>query len=329
VTLLKGTYDQSTVPAWVNSPLQGTSFYDHNLLVSWIDAQGTSHLTRYLLDPEKELVSEELAKAQGGHILTSPTATSDGKSIYWGEEWTTEDNVLHGNIWQNQQKEAAPQQGRWTPHNQTFQSLFRADGSSFQPQVVKNTLFILSTLPVDEVITEKPSPSATSNTATVTPTPTHTPQPTPTVPSTATPTATTTPAQSPVIAENDPSSYPLPADAKIQGTLLGYQISDPTTPQQFGTEGQSMLPQAGDRFLVWENKENKSISMFDVQANSQVNVNNAIPSDTFFLSVHGDTAVWIAPADQNTNANTETTGTLTFKTFNWPTKVTAQATPTP
>ncbi|GHO45348.1 zf-HC2 domain-containing protein [Ktedonospora formicarum] len=329
ITLLKGTYDQSAVPAWVNSPLQGTSTYSNNLLVAWLDAQGTSHLNNYQLDPEKEPVSTELAKATDGHILTTPTATSNGLSIYWGEEWTTEDNALHGNIWQNQQKEAPPQHGRWTPHNQTFQSLFRDDGGSFHPQVVNGTLFILSTLPVDQELIVKPSPTPTQGkgTATATPTrtPTHTkttPTPSPSVP----PTTTTSPAQAPIIAKNDPASYPLQADARILGTLLGYQISDPGTPQQLGDEGQSMAPQGGDRFLIWQNKD-KSINMFDVLTNNAVNVKEAIPTNTIFLSVKGDTAVWITPPEQNGDTNTQSADTVLFKTFNWPTKVAPPAHP--
>jgi hypothetical protein len=326
ITLLKGLYDQNTVPAWVNSPLQGTSTYQNNLLVSWLDNQGTSHLTRYQLDAQQAPTSEELAHVNAGHVLASPTASSDGRSIYWGEEWATNDNVLHGNIWQSQEEEAAPEHGRWAPHIETVRSLFKNDEASFHPHVVGDTLFMLSTLPLDASNqTNKPSPIITTDAqtpvASLTPSAAKsTPILTPSVTTGQDETPITQPTQAPLISKSDPNAYPLQADAMVQGTLFGYQLSDTTlVPQQFGDEGQSMALQGGNRFLLWQNK-NKSINMFDVLTNNPVGVGTQIPANTLFLSIHGDTAVWLIPPDSNANT-TQPANTVTFKTFNWPAKI--------
>lgn len=334
ITLLKGLYDQNTVPTWVNSPLQGTSTYQNNLLVSWLDNQGISHLTRYQLDAQQAPVSEELAHINAGHVLTSPTASSDGRSIYWGEEWATDDNVLHGNIWQSQEEEAAPEHGRWAPHTQTVRSLFKNDEAFFHPHVVGDTLFMLSTLPLDASNqTSKPSPTVKTGpqtpVASLTPSAAKsTPVLTPSVTTGQDETPITQPTQAPLIARSNPNTYPLQADVMIQGTLFGYQLSDTTlAPQQFGDEGQSMALQGGNRFLLWQNK-NKSINMFDVLTNNQVGVGTQIPANTLFLSIHGDTAVWLIPPDANANT-TQPANTITFKTFNWPTKIVSPSGQTP
>src|SRR6185312_9022453 len=95
-----------------------------------------------------------------GHIIASPTANSDGTSIYWSEEWLENNGTLHSNIWTQQTTEIQPPyQGRWVAHTMTSQSLFRADETSFHPQIVNNILFLIESSPTQTQIT--PPDSAT------------------------------------------------------------------------------------------------------------------------------------------------------------------------
>src|SRR5581483_2601294 len=110
--LQQGTFDQKTAPSWVHTPVQGIWFTQNSLLVTSIDQKGTSHLEQYLFKkqenttttkaPSESTTQEELANAHDGHILTSPTANSNGTSIYWSEEWLNTDNTLHSTIWTQQ-----------------------------------------------------------------------------------------------------------------------------------------------------------------------------------------------------------------------------------
>src|SRR5205085_22171 len=94
ITLLKDTFSQATAPGWVNSPVQGIWFTQNGLLVTALDAKGNSHLWQIQLDPKKTSTATQLASTNGGHILTSPTANSNETSIYWSEEWQTDNGIL-------------------------------------------------------------------------------------------------------------------------------------------------------------------------------------------------------------------------------------------
>src|SRR5439155_33577 len=83
----------------ISTPLQGIWFIQNSLLVAMTDSKGTSHLLLYQLDTTGKLVAKEIATAIPGHILTSPTANSDGSQIYWSEEWSSSAGTLNSNIW--------------------------------------------------------------------------------------------------------------------------------------------------------------------------------------------------------------------------------------
>jgi hypothetical protein len=324
--LLQGTFDQKTVPSWVHTPVQGVWFTQDSLLVTSIDQKGVSHLTQYPLKTQTTVTgsnknaqtqtvktTQELANAHDGHILTSPTANNDGSSIYWSEEWLSLDNTLHSNVWTQQTVTAAPQPGKWVEHSaiQTFQ--FTEDDSSFRPQVVNNTLFLLQAAKTDVTNQLQVTP-----TAAVTPTVAATT--TPEAATTVAPTAPATPvAENGILARVDPGIYSAPLDASIQGALQAYS---PETGAKLslalGADGPISALQAGGRFLIWQNSNN-SFDMFDVAANIPVNVNPTIvPKDAVFLAVNGDSAVWLASSDMKVDSNDITNSTVKFGTFNWP-----------
>ncbi|MBA2679127.1 MAG: hypothetical protein H0U76_12115, partial [Ktedonobacteraceae bacterium] len=81
--LHKDTFESVNTPSWINAPVQGLWFMQNRMLVTFIDAKGISHLVSYQLDGDKVSTTRELAHTKKGHVLTSPTATSDGTAIYW------------------------------------------------------------------------------------------------------------------------------------------------------------------------------------------------------------------------------------------------------
>lgn len=343
--LLQGTFDQQTAPSWLHTPVQGLWFTQDALLITSIDQKGVSHLVEHQFTNTTETnknskvtqtqsnknnaTTTDLATADNGHILTSPTANSDGSSIYWSEEWLSNDNTLHSNVWTQQTGEAAPAHGRWIPHTSADMFQFTNDDKSFRPQVVNNTLFLLQATTTDVTNQLQLTPTATSTTAataTTTATPaTATPQ------ATLTPTATTSAAaESGNIALVDPATYSQPLDSSIQGALQAFSIdTGAKLPPTFGTDGPISGLQAGGRFLLWQNSNNNNFDMYDVTANIPVNINSTIvPKDAIFLAVNGDSAVWISNADINTDPNDITNSTVKFGTFNWPPpKTSVQSTP--
>ncbi len=333
--LAQGTFDQKTAPSWVHTPVQGIWFTQDALLVTSIDQKGISHLTQYPLSTPATATSndknaqtqpvktiQELANAHDGHILTSPTANTDGTSIYWSEEWLNLDSTLHSNVWTQQTVTAAPQAGKWIQHSaiQTFQ--FTEDDSSFRPQVVNNTLFLLQAAKTDVTNQLQVTPTAATTTVAATATPEAT--------TVATPNATTSataPAESGILARIDPGVYSAPLDASVQGTLQAYS---PNTGAKLalalGADGPISALQAGGRFLIWQNSNN-SFDMFDVAANIPVNINPTIvPKDAVFLAVNGDSAVWLAGSDINVDSNDIANSTVKFGTFNWPPPKTSTST---
>lgn len=307
ITLLKDTFNQSTAPAWINNPVQGVAFAQNTLFVTSIDSKGNSHLQSFQLDQQK-IQPTQIATAPNGHILTSPSASSDRSKIFWSEEWQTDDQVLHSNIWTQQKTQMAPATpGRWAAHTQTNTFLYRTDGASFHPQYVNDTLFFLST-----------DPAAATNETSATGTATATaPAQSTAVPS-ATAQATSTPSTA-VTTNADPTILAQSPDANIQGTLLAI-TSGATQPTVMDTSGQDTVPQGGTRFLLWQNSA-KGLEMYDAVTASPVTVKNIVPNGTTFLTVNGETAIWIA--NPNTDGNTPASSaqpSVTFSSFSWPSK---------
>jgi hypothetical protein len=306
LTLQKDTFDQSTAPAWVHTPVQGVWITENTLLVAALDAKGNAHLWNYSLTPAKIAPPVQLATTNVGHIITSPTSSSDGASIYWSEEWVTSDNVVHSNIWTQQTTLVPPlRPGKWAPHTVTSKYEFRTDEMSFHPQVVNDMLFFLST-----------SPNATdgTNAAQATPGASATTQP-----SATTSVATNVPA-TPTTARIDPTIYLEQTDASIRGTLLAFS-SDGISPIPLNADGQVAEPQGGRGFLLWQDGNN-GFAMYDAVAKSPVQV-GTVPKNATFLAVNGDTAVWTVNT-VNTASNTNASSsppTVTFSMFTWPTKV--------
>ncbi len=292
LTLTSGTFNQGS--GWVYTPVQDIWFLQNKLLVAMIDANGISHLLSYQLDAPTHTPPTEIATASPGHVFTSPTATSDGTAIYWSDEWRTDDNVLHSNIWTEQVSEVPnPGHGRWAPHTMIVTQLFRSDGASFYPQIADNTLFLLSNTDV-----------------------TNTGQATPgTTPST-TPTATAVPTIAPVtptIAWADPGVYIAPTDTSVHGKLLMLPLAAPrATPMQI-SGGEAWSPQAGTDFVLWQSDQ--GYQMFDAATASPITVGTALDGARF-LAVNGDTTVWALPDAANTTNVTNLQATLLA--FNWP-----------
>jgi len=297
--LLKGTFTQNSAPSWVTTPVQGIWFINEShqasLLVASIDSNGISHLTSYQLAAAGTPTATEIATAPANHILTSPTATSDGTQIYWSEEWLSNAGVLSSNIWTQQVVDAAgPSHGRWAGHLQkmTVKERFTTDGISFRPQVVDNTLFTLST--------------ASQADAT---------QGTPTTTGTTTPTPTPSPNTS-VIPQTIANVYAPPLDASVRGTILklpldGNPLELPTT---VNTTGLASSLQAGADFALWQG--DRGYEMYDASQGSDVTVGNTLDNATF-VAVNGASAVWM---DNSTTSNTtsKTGPSVTLMAFDWP-----------
>jgi len=292
--ILKGTFDQDMAPNWVTTPVQGIWFLQNSLLVAMTDSNGISHLIRYQLNTVGKPLMTEIATAAPGHILTSPTANSDGTQIYWSEEWLSSSDILNSNIWIQQAVEAPPSHGLWAPHKVIVKQLFSTDGMSFRPQVVDNTLFMLRT----------------SNQV-------NSPQGTPTT--TGTGTATPTPASSPntsAIPRTDTGIYAVPLDASARGTILMQPLNGDSTvsPTVISNTSASSL-QAGSDFVLWQ--QDKSYKMYDVPVGFDVQVGNILDGATL-LAVNGACTVWMV--NNGTNATSNAKPLVTLMAFNWPTK---------
>ncbi len=292
--LLTGTFDQSKVPAWVTTPVQGIWFVQNSLLVATIDAKGISHLIRYQLDATSKPVATEIATAAPGHVLTSPTANGDGTQIYWSDEWLSNTGILYSNIW-TQQVFNATHRSYWQWPGQTVKVTlkvqFTSDGMSFRPQVVDNTLFFLRA--ARQVNSTQATPTTT---ATATPVPATTPD-----------TAT--------ISRTETSIYAAPLDASVRGTMLRLPLdSNPmvlTTSADNVGLGSSL--QAGTGFALWQT--DKGYAMYDEQLQSPVTVGETL-SGASFVAVNGTTAVWMI--NDKTNTTSTIIPTVTLMAFNWP-----------
>lgn len=288
--LTQGIFDSTTAPNWATTPITGAWLNGDTLLVTQIDQQGLSHLESYRLDPTGANTSGQLiASAAPGHILTWPTTDYTGRQVYWADEWTTTDGVLHSNIWQQQTFEQ-PLDARGQINNQiiTTQQALLTDGLSFQPQVVDNTLFFLST---SEVTVSKQGSVR----------PNGTPLPTSAINTGVdfTPRA-------------DPAIYSAPADAAVKGTLFTIPLDGPDVGAEnmLGTVGQAISYQAGSSYVLW--RDNTGYQMYDVQHQANVAVGTAINS-AGLLMVNGNTALWWANDGSNTAS-----GAMSMTAFNWP-----------
>lgn len=293
ITLLTGTFDKSSVPVWVHTPIQGLWLTQNTMLLGMVDNKGDAHLLRYQLDSIRSSKVMEIASMKNGHILTSPTANSDESVLYWSEEWQSADSAMHSNVWTQTTTSAEPTYSNGKPHMFTTKYLFRADGASFQPQIVNNTLFLLST-----------ADSASSNATQGTPVATQQTN------ATATPAQTTNSTATPLVNKVDATIYPPQADAAIHGTILAF-TSDNTLgiPALFSDNTASGL-QSGSTFLLWQS--DKGYEMYDLIAKSPVTVAK-VPTGADFLAVNADRAVW-------TDSTDITNQTVTLRMFQWPIK---------
>lgn len=299
VTLQHGTFDTATVPSWVHTPIQGVEFAQQDtLFTTTVDAKGNAQVTRYQLSTRQATTTSTIATTNNGHIFTSPTATSDGMRIFWSEEWFTDDMQPHSNVWMQQTTmDTTRQDNAWRPSITVDKQLFLADEVSFHPQVIDDTLFLLST--GDPAAQTSKKPDATS---------------TPTAPAQATATPVST---KPVISRFT-NVYSSQIDESIHGTVLAYALDDPapSNPTVLSSDNTAAAPQGGTRFLLWQS--NNGYQMYDAIAKSSVEVRN-VTGNAAFLAVNSDTAVWVTAANPATAPTTGTPKTATFSTFNWPT----------
>jgi hypothetical protein len=292
--LLHGTFDQDTAPSWITTPIQGIWFLQNSLLVAMTDSKGISHLLDYSLDTVGKPVQLEIATTISGHVLTSPTANSDGTQIYWSEEWLSSTDVLNSNIWTQQVVEATPpMHGAWAPHTVTMKQAFTTDGMSFRPQIANNTLFMLSNA------NQSNSTQATS---------------TPTMP--ATPVASPSPNTN-AIARTVTSIYAEPLDASVRGSILMVPLDAAfvAQPTVMNTTGLASSLQVGTNFALWQG--DKGYEMYDVSQKTDVTVGTILDGSTF-MAVNEGSAVWMLNNASNTTASAN--ASITLMAFNWPGK---------
>ncbi|GCE13266.1 anti-sigma factor family protein [Tengunoibacter tsumagoiensis] len=313
LTLVNGTFNPDTVPNWVRSPVQGVSFTQNTILLAMVDERGTSHLLNYPLDKTAATQANpiELAHAEDGHILASPTSNMDGTDIYWADEWWVNgENALHSNIWTQQIQEAIPErQGRWAAHMQTYTYLFRSDERSFKPQVVEDMLFFLQT---DGSTSNQAKPTAT-----------------PTAQSTSIAQATVTASPISINANSvlggtvkyDPGVYAAQIDAQASGKLQTYSANGALQlPTTIDDNKIVSAIQGGKRFLLWQNSAN-AFEMYDVETKAPVTIDSdTVPKNASFLNVNGDTAVWVINtlAPNTTDQSDPVNPTIKLGTFKWP-----------
>ena len=320
ILLHKDSFDSANIPSWINAPVQGLWFLQNRVLVTFIDNKATSHLVSYQLDTEKVSATKELAHTGKGHILTSPTATSDGTDIYWSEEWMSSTRSLIGKIWTQQTVASTPNQGgRWAPHTKTETYLFRPDENLFHPQIVNNTLFLLNnatgiTGSTQNGVQQEQIAQPTSTTAAKIGTAVA-------VRGAATPASLNVATVLGGVTRIDPTIRIPQADETLAGKLLAF-TADGSLPQSTPTDDNRPVSalQGGSRFLIWQNAAG-GFGMYDVATRSQVSIDPAdIPKDAAFMAVNGDTAVWAVytkPASPDTIQD-NTDSKVTFGTFKWP-----------
>ncbi|HTK10884.1 MAG TPA: hypothetical protein VL485_27175 [Ktedonobacteraceae bacterium] len=286
-TLLSDSFNDMTAPVWTHTPIQGIWFLKNTLLITYIDAKGISHLDQYNLQTNTNTTLA--TSTTDGHVFTSPTANADGTNIYWDEEWQTSDNVLHGNIWTQQIRNASPSYGRWQPHPEANTFLLRNDETSFHPQVINNMLFLLSTS------TSASSAATIRNIepALLSPTPTSDALTTPT------PAPTDAPLPMSITPRVDPQIYGPQADTALQGQILAFKLgNNSSVPLPPALSDKVATLQGGSRFLLYQNS-NGNVGLYDTLLGQALTIVNTVKNATF-LAVNNETAVWIADPQENT-----------------------------
>jgi hypothetical protein len=324
----KRVFHPSSVPSWVNRPVQGVWLNDSQLFVATIDENGVSHLSSYQLEQGKPLQATEIATAAGEglapaqkHILTSPTASSDNQYIYWNDEWSNAQGELQGDIWMLQQANTTSTGTMATntpiPTSTPTQTSHRllSDGMSFHPQIVANHLFILSKNPLNSDLTNGTS----TVTATHSPTATIQPTITPDVPATPTVVPTPTPTDPKAFlggsVKIDPNVFTPQADDAIAGRIRIFTVDGtPEVLPQLDSNRIVSALQGGSRYLIWQNSGN-AFEMYDVVEKYSVNIGSgSVPRDAAFLNVNDNTGVWV----QNNNNIGSNSNSVTFNIFTWP-----------
>lgn len=288
VLLEQGIFDRDAAPDWITTPVQGTWLSGDRLLVAQTDQHGVSHLESYMLGQTgKAAKAQEIAKAPTGHVFAWPGADSTGLQLYWADEWVGADGVLHSNVWQQLTNEQVVNyRGRLEKVDRSTQKLYLGDGMSFQPQIVNDMLFLLSTSEIkvsaQGVVSPNGIPFPVSATdASITSTP-----------------------------RVDTEVYAAPADTSVHGTvfiipLAGQNIGTQNT---LGTVGQSTGLQAGNGYVIWQ--DNEGYQMYDVQRQSDVTLGTTL-NGASMLAVNGNTALWL-------NGVSTPGSSVTMMAFNWP-----------
>ena len=265
---------------------------------------GASHLVRYPLGENNDFAPTEIAKSSPDHIITSPTANNDGSQIYWAEEWRSDDENLHSNIWTQQVLEAPiPSHGEFARHKMTIKQLFLQNGQSFTPAVVNDALFLLSTAN---------GAGLTQATSNATPLPTST--------SSAVPVTTPNTSTTPTAAWAITNFYSAALDDSVRGALVMYPLVDsldssPTLVNGVIDSASSL--RAGKDFVLWQNGDG-NYGMYDAVIKSPKIVGDVL-NNAQFLAVNGDTAVWtINNAGDTTGSSINPSATLLA--FSWPMK---------
>jgi hypothetical protein len=312
ITLLSGTFDQTTAPNWVFSPVQGIFFIQNTLLVASVDENGLSHLTSYLLvaGSTTSPPANSIENTGAGYVITSPTATLDGTQIYWAEEWRGKDGMLHSNIW-TQQTYDAPRSTHGVGVQQTItvKEPFLQDGLSFHPTVVDNALFLLSTASSATLSQEQGQVQAEGTPKLNAATPANNSL------------ASAIPSSANITPWANASIYTSPLDNEIQGTILMYPLDDAPSaaPALLSPIDQASALQAGTDFVLWQNTT--GFDMYDAATHSEVTIGQTL-DNAQFVAVNGSTTTWTVDNGSNTGSATIAANghnpTAILSVFNWP-----------
>ena len=160
------------------------------------------------------------------------------------------------------------------------------DGMSFQPQVVNDTLFYMST---SEVVVSNQGANQAPN---------GTPFP-----------LGATDSSVGFTPRTNPNAYPAPFDASIHGTLFMLPLDglNVGSESMLGTVGQSTGFQAGKTFVIWQ--DNAGYKMYDLSRQTQVLVGDTLNSASL-LAVNANTTLWLTGSASNEQ--------LTMMAFDWP-----------
>jgi hypothetical protein len=168
--------------------------------------------------------------------------------------------------------------------------LFRSDGLSFKPQIVDDSLFMLSSADLANA-TQVQAPTS----------------------STPVPTA---PPDVPAISRVDASIYGAPLDDSVHGTVLMLPLvgNVNAAPIQMNKADQASSLQVGTDFAVWQSA--KGYEMYDVRT-GYVAIGQDVLNGARFLAVNGNTATWVTSNTDNGTTST-TPSSVTLIAFNWP-----------